>query len=82
MFTEVNEIVEVIVVFKKNVVLPSIVKWGSREYKIKKINMVHKLFEGQALIYCFSVSDDHNFFKLLFDTQSMRWKLEQVYHEG
>ncbi len=82
MFTDVNEAVEVAVIFKKDSVRPSILKWGGRIYKIEKINMVHKFLVGQTLTYCFSVSDGHNFFKLLFDTQKLRWELEQVYHEG
>lgn len=82
MLEDVNEIVEVITVFKKSKAWPRILKWNNRIYKIKNINMVHQVNDGRTLIHYFSVSDNLNFFKLAFNTSNLQWKLEQVYHEG
>ncbi len=82
MLSEVDELVDVVVVFKKNLVWPKLLKWNGRVYRIKNINMRHQTNDGSALIHYFSVSDDLNFFKLAFNTKSLQWRLEQVYSEG
>jgi hypothetical protein len=82
MYTDVDEVVEVIVVFKKNKAVPAVLRWGNKDYKIEKVNMVHQIWEGETLLHSFAVSDGSNFFKLLFNTKNLQWKLEQVYSEG
>ncbi|MDB4940291.1 MAG: hypothetical protein JWO40_716 [Candidatus Doudnabacteria bacterium] len=82
MLSEVNEVVEVMTIFKKNLVWPKALKWNGRVYNINKVNMRHQTLEGQTLIHYFSVSDSANFFKLAFNTKNLQWKLEQVYSEG
>ena len=82
MLTYVDEAVEVVTVFKTNKVFPSILKWNGRIYKINKVNMVHKVWEGDILTHIFSVSDNTNFFRLLFNTSDLQWRLDQVYSEG
>lgn len=82
MFADINEKVEVIAVFKKSKVFPTSIKWNSNIYKIKKVNLIHKIFDGQTLIHYFSVSDDFNFFRLAFNTKDLDWTLEQIYTEG
>jgi len=82
MLQDIDEQVEVSVLFKKNQVLPIALKWSNRIYKIKKFNLSHQIFDGNTRIHYFSVSDDCNFFKLAFNTKSLKWNLEQVYTEG
>ena len=82
MLSDVNEIVEVMTIFKKNLVWPKALKWNGRVYNINKVNMRHQIMEGQTLVHYSSVSDDTNFFKLAFNTKNLQWKLEQVYSEG
>jgi hypothetical protein len=82
MFVDVDETVEVVVVFKKDRALPVLLKWNGREYKIKSIDFVHQVHEGATLIHRYAVSDSSNSFKLSFNTASLRWNLEQVYLEG
>jgi ribosomal protein L36 len=82
MLSNVDEVVEVLTIFKKNVVWPKALKWNGRVYNINKVNMRHQALEGQTLVHYFSVSDSTNFFKLAFNTKNLQWKLEQVYSEG
>lgn len=82
MFVDVNETVEMIVVFKKHKTVPVSIRWNDKTYNIKQISMVHKAYSGNGLVYYFSVSDNFNYFKLAFDTKTLQWHLEQVYHEG
>ncbi len=82
MLSDVNEVVEVLTVFKKNLVWPKALKWNGRVYQINKVNMRHQTLDGQTLVHYFSVSNNDNFFKLAFNTKNLQWKLEQVYSEG
>lgn len=76
---ESGESVEVVASFTKNGVFPHILKWGQRRYKILKVNLVHAIKEGTVRIYFFSVSDGANAWKLGFNTESLRWWIEDHY---
>ena len=73
------ETIEVIASFKDNGVFPHIIKWGQRRYRILKVNLVHTIKEGVVRIYFFSVSDGTNAFKLGFNTESLKWWIEDHY---
>ena len=73
------ETVQVIVAFDQNGVFPRVLKWGKRYYKILKVNFVHTIKEGAVRIYFFSVSDGANAFKLGFNTESLKWWVEDHY---
>lgn len=70
------EPIEVIVTFGKAGVFPRIIKWGKHRYKILQVNLVHAIKEGAVRIYFFSVSDEANAWKLGFNTESLRWWVE------
>ena len=70
------ESVEVIASFGKNGVFPRVIKLGERAYKILKVNLIHTIKEGAVRIYFFSVSDGTNAWKLGFNTESLRWWVE------
>ncbi|MFH1426949.1 MAG: hypothetical protein ABIG60_00230 [Patescibacteria group bacterium] len=81
MFEKINEPIEVMVEFKRHKVLPKFFKWRSKDYKIEKINMVHKERDGNDKIYYFSVSDSANFFRLAFFTRDLSWRIEELWYE-
>lgn len=71
--------VDVLVSFTKNQTVPHLVRWGGRQYQIKKVNLVHSIRQGQAKIHFFSVSDGVNYFKLGFNTEILKWWIEDSY---
>ena len=71
--------VEVIAAFNKNGLIPRILKWGQRRYKILQVNLVHTIKEGVVRIYFFSVSDGSNAWKLGFNTETLTWWVEDTY---
>lgn len=73
------ELAEVLVSFEKDKVRPRILKWGTGRYKISEVNLVHTIKEGAVRIYFFSVSDGANAFKLGFNTETLRWWVEDSY---
>ena len=71
--------IEVIASFTKDGVFPHIIKSGQQRYKILTVNLVHAVKEGVVRIYFFSVSDGANAWKLGFNTESLKWWVEDHY---
>ena len=80
-YEKINEAVEVLALFKKDKAMPFILKWGQLQIRVLKVNMVNKFYIGDTLCYYFFVSDESNSFKLFFDTENLKWRLEEVYSE-
>jgi hypothetical protein len=77
-----KEPIEVIVSFTQKGAVPRIIKLGSRRYRIDSVNLIHTIKEGAVRIYFFSVSDDSNAFKLGFNTETLKWWVEDHYSEA
>lgn len=60
-------------------VLPYSLVWHGRKYLITTVGLHHTLWEGRRLFHVFSVSDGTNFFKLCFDTETLGWRLLELY---
>lgn len=78
----VNEPVEVRVDFCNRRVLPRAMSWNNRLYAVKSINMIHSARNGASKLFFFSVSDDINYFKLQLDTESLEWRLIEMYSDA
>ena len=78
----INEKVSVVTLFKasplKNEVVPYLVKWQGRNYKIKKVGFHHLIREGRNVFHIFTVSTQNLDFRLKFDTANMHWILEEI----
>ena len=73
------ESVDVIATFTKEGVFPQVIKWGVNRYKILSVNLVHAIKDGSVRIYFFSVSDGANSWKLGFNTETLKWWIEDSY---
>lgn len=76
-----NDPVEVVVDFRARRVKPTSVRWGGRTYAMQRVNLVHTAREGTKRMYYFSVSDNSNFMKLKLDTETLEWRLVEIYSE-
>lgn len=74
-----NDPIDVSVDFTGRRIRPKRVRWGTKVYDIEKVNLVHGSREGQKRIFYFSVSDAANFMKLKLDTETLEWRLVEVY---
>lgn len=59
-------------------VSPRRVLWGKNIYLITKIGLHHVFREGRVLYHVFSVSAKNIYFRLVLNSESLRWKLEEV----
>ena len=80
MHEKINEPIQVQVYFEDLKVRPEFFIWRGKEYKIEKINMIHKERAGNDKVYYFSVSDSVNFFRLAFFTRDLSWKIQELYY--
>jgi len=78
-FSEINESIEVIVKFADNKTTPVKFLWSGREILIEKVNLVYSRFVGRTKFYYFAVSDQANYFKLQFNTETLAWTLLESY---
>ncbi|PIQ67715.1 hypothetical protein COY25_02795 [Candidatus Uhrbacteria bacterium CG_4_10_14_0_2_um_filter_41_7] len=77
-----NEPIEVLVEFKGKHVKPRRIRWGNNIYDMNAFNLVHGVLEGTKQVFYFSVSDATNFMKLRFETESLEWRLVELYTDG
>ncbi|MDD4995384.1 MAG: hypothetical protein PHW53_02910 [Patescibacteria group bacterium] len=82
MYDLVDEPVDVLVAFRNNRAMPWLMKWNGKKYDIKQVNLIHSVREGSKKIFYFSVSDPLNYFKLKFDTETLEWRLVEIYTDG
>ncbi len=54
------------------------VVWKGRMHRIKKIGLHHTYRKGRNLYHVFSAVSDTLFFRLVLDTESLTWKLEEI----
>ena len=62
----------------KGTVAPSSLYWRGRRYTLSQMGFHHTVREGRVLIHVYSMTDGTTFFKLQFDTETLRWKLLEV----
>ena len=74
----VSEPIDVLVAFHGSRVEPMTFKWANRYYQVKKVNLVHSEGRGRDKMTSFFVSDEANSYHLIFSTDSLSWKLEEM----
>ena len=82
MYDQINEPIEVIVSFKKNEIIPKVFSWRRKIYKVVKVHLVHTSRAGNQILYHFSVTDEANYFQLVFNPFNLSWMLETLYNNG
>jgi hypothetical protein len=63
---------------RSRTVTPKLVIFDGREYPIIKTGMHHTYREGRTLFHVFSAASDAVFFRLVLNTDTLAWILEEV----
>lgn len=58
--------------------IPKKIRWRQRVYDITTIGYHHRFKQGTTLVHIFSVANDTLAFRLQYDTETLRWMLEQI----
>lgn len=80
MIQKVDLPITVVSVFdhKKRSAIPAKLIYEGREHKIEKVGMHHTYRDGRILFHVFSVNSSSMFFRLVLNTETLGWKLEEV----
>lgn len=57
---------------------PKWVRWKNRIYKVEKVGLHYTFREGRVLYHIFSIITKTLFMKLRLDTETLKWRLEEV----
>jgi len=63
---------------EKCAVLPRHILWKGRVYSIKKVGLHHTYRQGRTLFHVFSVVSNTLFLRLILNTETLHWKLEEI----
>ncbi|HAP38022.1 hypothetical protein A2574_03440 [Candidatus Shapirobacteria bacterium RIFOXYD1_FULL_38_32] len=63
---------------QKSKTLPVSISYNARDYKIQKIGFHHTFRTGRTLFHVFSVVAQGTFFRLVFNTDNLFWRLEEI----
>ncbi|MCH7761218.1 hypothetical protein IIA15_07470 [candidate division TA06 bacterium] len=75
------ERIEVGVVFTPKEVNPRWFTWQGRRYKIEEVTYTWTEREGKTRLHFFAVTDGANFFKLCYNSETLRWSLWEVFSD-
>ncbi len=80
MIQKIKAPITVISIFnhQKRSVIPAVLKWDGKIYKIKKVGFHHSFRQGRTLFHTFSVSSNDTFFKIVLNTDTLFWELEEI----
>jgi hypothetical protein len=80
MIQKINAPISVNLVFnhQRRQVYPLSLIWDGRQYPVVKIGLHHTFRLGRTLFHVFSVASNSLFFRLVFDTDTLFWRLEQI----
>jgi hypothetical protein len=59
-------------------VVPKWLKWNGRVHPITKVGLHHTFREGRVLYHVFSVASPTLFFRLVLNSETLGWRLEEV----
>lgn len=80
MNTKLNQPISVSFTFNsgsKNVE-PRALVWNNRLYAVSKVGFHHKFRKGRTLYHVFSVISKNMYLRLVLDTETLHWKLEEI----
>lgn len=77
-----NSLIEVLVAFMRNSVLPLSFSVDNRKYPVNKVNMTYSERVGRDKWYYFAVTSNGDNYKLGFNTENNKWFLEEAYYNN
>ena len=80
MIQNISESISVSFIFdsEKSTIRPRALVWNKKLYAVKKVGLHHKFRQGRTLYHVFSVASKNLFFRLVLNTESLHWKLEEI----
>ena len=82
MYQDMDEAIEVVVLFQNNRMKPTRFRWKDRVYKVSEVTGDWKTDVGAYRIRHFAVVDNSsNFFQLSYDERKTNWVISKIWVE-
>ncbi|MCU0667037.1 MAG: DUF3876 domain-containing protein [Patescibacteria group bacterium] len=82
MKSKINQEVSVISVFSSRLqtAKPHLISWQNKDYKVGEIGYHHKIYSGRICHHIYELTDQDQtlWFRLSFNTDNLRWVLEEI----
>ncbi len=79
MAREINEPVQVAMLFRGNEIRPHAFLWHGHRYEVQRVLLTHKTRVGEVLRWHFTIqTTGGGTARLIFDTLSLHWQLETI----
>lgn len=75
---EIDEIIEVLVLFKNSQIFPKQFLWKNKAYQITNINYHWQERTGKEVINYFSVQSGQDSYQISFNNSSYGWRLDKI----
>jgi hypothetical protein len=59
-------------------VFPEWLVWDGKPYPVNKVGLHHTYREGRTLYHVFSVASKTLFFRLVLNSETLHWRLEEI----
>lgn len=79
---QIRESVCVIAVFEHGNVKPTLFQWNGKKITIDRISFMWQTNEGTSRLLHFSATSEKTLYELVFNTQALIWKLENITTES
>ena len=73
-----REPIDVITIFDQASARPFSFKYAGKKFIVEKINLTFSERAGRGTLRYYSVTAEGNYFKLVLDTEGLRWYVEEV----
>ncbi|HLB60753.1 MAG TPA: hypothetical protein VJL83_04070 [Patescibacteria group bacterium] len=58
--------------------VPSVFRWNGTTYRVRQVSYYHRERRGRLIIHIFHVTDGQHDFRILCDSETLSWRLEEV----
>jgi len=82
MYEKIGENIKALASFDGGAVIPQVLKWSGKTFRVKKVNLSYQEREGKSINYFYSVEcSPHGIFKLKYNDMKLIWSLEELWVE-
>ncbi len=73
-----NEKIEVLVLFKAGKIYPRVFFWKQNKYRVRNITYNWQERRGQEIVNFFSVSTGNDLYQISFNNTALSWRIDKI----
>ena len=81
MYTIIDELISVGVVFSSGNISPKFFVWKGERYSVEKITFLWDSKVGSAQVFHFAVVNNGSVYEISYNLQTSNWKLDKIHEQ-